>query len=113
MFPESEHRNCARHIYANWHKTHNGEELKLLFWSAAKAYNQADYKDALDAMKLISARAVEDFVSQNSRAFVGLLLTRLLNVKLLSTILLKPLMHILCKRGLSTLYICWRILGLP
>jgi hypothetical protein len=69
VFPECEHRNCARHIYANWHKTHKGEELKLLFWTAAQAYNKADYKDVLDAMKLISARAVEDFVSQNPRAF--------------------------------------------
>jgi len=45
------------------HMTHKGEELKLLSWSAAKAYNQANYKDALDAMKLISVRVVEDFVS--------------------------------------------------
>ena len=24
VFPESEHMNCVRHIYANWHKTHKG-----------------------------------------------------------------------------------------
>ena len=41
----------------------------MLFWAAAKAHNQADYKDALDAMKLISIRVLEDFVFQNSRAF--------------------------------------------
>jgi len=44
MLPNSGHRNCARHIYANWYKLHKGEEMKLLFWNAAKAYNETNFK---------------------------------------------------------------------
>ena len=34
--PEAEHRNCARHIYANWRKKHKKEWQKK-FWNCAKA----------------------------------------------------------------------------
>ena len=37
LLPHREHRNCARHIYANWKKKgHSNEELKVLFWKAVK-----------------------------------------------------------------------------
>ncbi|KAI3522503.1 hypothetical protein L1887_00335 [Cichorium endivia] len=35
--PEAEHRQCARHIYANFKKKYSGAEFRKLFWSAAKA----------------------------------------------------------------------------
>ena len=35
--PQAEHRNCARHIYANWRKTYKTKEWKKLFWRCAKA----------------------------------------------------------------------------
>ncbi|CAH9052492.1 unnamed protein product, partial [Cuscuta epithymum] len=31
LLPQSEHRNCARHIHANWSKTHRGKYMKQLF----------------------------------------------------------------------------------
>ncbi|XP_076933282.1 uncharacterized protein LOC143599133 [Bidens hawaiensis] len=31
VWSNAEHRNCARHIYANWHKKFKGDELKELF----------------------------------------------------------------------------------
>jgi hypothetical protein len=34
--PEAEHRNCARHIYANW-KEFFKKEWQKLFWGCAKA----------------------------------------------------------------------------
>ncbi|CAH9091539.1 unnamed protein product, partial [Cuscuta europaea] len=37
VFPNSEHRNCARHIHGNWSKAHRGMNLKKLFWQCAKS----------------------------------------------------------------------------
>ena len=35
--PEAEHRNCARHIYANWKKEFFKKEWQKLFWACTKA----------------------------------------------------------------------------
>ncbi|CAH9069221.1 unnamed protein product, partial [Cuscuta epithymum] len=37
-----EHRNCARHIHANWSKNHRGLILKRLFWNIAKSTSQEE-----------------------------------------------------------------------
>ncbi|CAI9302433.1 unnamed protein product [Lactuca saligna] len=37
LLPYVEHRQCARHIYANFRKKYIGLELKNLFWEAAKS----------------------------------------------------------------------------
>lgn len=41
--------------------------MKLLFWNAAKAYNQTDLKDAIKALRQTSPKAAEDFEFQNPR----------------------------------------------
>lgn len=35
--PRAEHRNCARHIYANWRKKFRNKDWQKLFWACAKA----------------------------------------------------------------------------
>jgi hypothetical protein len=35
--PRAEHRNCARHIYANWRKKYRNKDWQKLFWACAKA----------------------------------------------------------------------------
>ncbi|KAK9048569.1 hypothetical protein SSX86_032465 [Deinandra increscens subsp. villosa] len=65
----AEHRNCARHIYANWHKKYKGDDLKSVFWKAVRAYSEADYKLAIEDMKKISTDAVTDFIKQNPKCF--------------------------------------------
>lgn len=35
--PKAEHRNCARHIYANWRKKFKNREWQKKFWRCAKA----------------------------------------------------------------------------
>ncbi|XP_074297884.1 uncharacterized protein LOC141628676 [Silene latifolia] len=62
-FPKAEHRHCARHIFANWHKTYKGDEMKLLFWNCAKAYNEADFNDALDDIREVDHKAAEAFIA--------------------------------------------------
>ena len=69
VLPSSEHRSCARHIYANWHKTHKGNELKMLFWNVSKTYNDIDFRIPLDELKLASPKVANDFIVQNPRVF--------------------------------------------
>ncbi|XP_076897044.1 uncharacterized protein LOC143550236 [Bidens hawaiensis] len=65
-----EHRNCARHIYANWKKKFKGKELKTYYWQACRAYNEPDFNDAIKEMRAILADAVETFMKQNPNCFV-------------------------------------------
>ncbi|XP_048557387.1 uncharacterized protein LOC125538130 [Triticum urartu] len=51
VFPHSEHRNCVRHIYQNFHKVHKGEQLKNDLWSIARSTNKAAYTRNMDLMK--------------------------------------------------------------
>lgn len=69
VLPSAEHRHCARHIYAHWHKTFRGDEFKQLFWKAAKTYNEQDYDDALVDMEKVSPVAVLAFKRHNPRLF--------------------------------------------
>ncbi|XP_074278541.1 uncharacterized protein LOC141602128 [Silene latifolia] len=62
-FPKAEHKHCARHIFANWHKTYKGVEMKLLFWNCAKAYNEVVFNDALDAIREVDHKAAEAFIA--------------------------------------------------
>ncbi|KAK9048549.1 hypothetical protein SSX86_032486, partial [Deinandra increscens subsp. villosa] len=68
-WPNSEHRNCARHIYANWHKKHKGDDLKELFWRAVRAYSVAEFNIAIDNLKAQDSEAADAFLKQNPRCF--------------------------------------------
>ncbi|XP_035846418.1 uncharacterized protein LOC118492469 [Helianthus annuus] len=69
VWANAEHRNCARHIYANWHKKFKGDDLKELFWRAARSYNIPDYKMAIADMKELDEEATQAFMSQNPKCF--------------------------------------------
>ncbi|XP_074287815.1 uncharacterized protein LOC141612968 [Silene latifolia] len=67
--PKAEHRHCARHIFANWHKSYKGDEMKMLFWNCAKSYNQADFDQALSDMREVDHKAAEAFLACNPSVF--------------------------------------------
>ncbi|XP_076944383.1 uncharacterized protein LOC143614998 [Bidens hawaiensis] len=70
IWKNAEHRNCARHIFANWKKKFKGKELKTYYWQACRAYNEPDFNDAIKEMRAISNDAVDDFMKQNPNCFV-------------------------------------------
>ncbi|XP_073362798.1 uncharacterized protein [Aegilops tauschii subsp. strangulata] len=39
----AEHRNCARHIYANWKKKHRDQAYQKRFWACAKSSNRIHF----------------------------------------------------------------------
>ncbi|XP_021767694.1 uncharacterized protein LOC110732089 [Chenopodium quinoa] len=67
--PQAEHRHCAIHIFSNWHKNFRGDEMKLMFWSCAKLYSEADYRDSLKNLEIANAAAAAAFKSYNPYVF--------------------------------------------
>ncbi|KAG5561539.1 hypothetical protein RHGRI_004547 [Rhododendron griersonianum] len=57
FLPESSHRLCCRHLFANFKKVHPGMLLRKYFWEAARAYNQVEYQQAMERIKNISKEA--------------------------------------------------------
>ena len=52
VFPDSHHRYCLRHIYANFQSTgHKGGDLKRIIDRAAYAYDVSDFNVAMEDMK--------------------------------------------------------------
>ncbi|WOL00776.1 hypothetical protein Cni_G09489 [Canna indica] len=69
FMPNAEHRNCARHLYANWKKKHVGYALKNLFWKAAKSTTEAQFNEHMYEMKVLSQVAHDDFIKIGSNKF--------------------------------------------
>ncbi|KAG5553272.1 hypothetical protein RHGRI_011211 [Rhododendron griersonianum] len=57
FMPQSAHRLCCRHLFANFKKVHSGLLLRKCFWVAARAYNQIDFNQAMERIKDISKEA--------------------------------------------------------
>ncbi|KAF2316284.1 hypothetical protein GH714_041625 [Hevea brasiliensis] len=67
--PYAEHKNCARHIWANCKKVHRGEKYRKLFWNASYCTYEANYKNKLNDMKDESQAAYDDFLVREPRLF--------------------------------------------
>ncbi|CAH9056421.1 unnamed protein product [Cuscuta europaea] len=51
LLPQDEHRNCARHIHANWSKNHRGKFMKQLFWMCARSTCEAQLQEWLQELQ--------------------------------------------------------------
>nr|KAJ0185776.1 hypothetical protein LSAT_V11C900500200 [Lactuca sativa] len=54
LFPNVEHIQCARHIFANFRKKFTGLELKSLFWEAAMSIVEGDFLATMEKIKKIT-----------------------------------------------------------
>ncbi|XP_078438612.1 uncharacterized protein LOC144709082 [Wolffia australiana] len=60
LLPNAEHRNCARHIYANWRKKgHSTVILRNLFWKAVKCTTREGFQSVIEQMKTLKAEAAQ------------------------------------------------------
>nr|XP_017245786.1 PREDICTED: uncharacterized protein LOC108217466 [Daucus carota subsp. sativus] len=57
IMPEAEHRNCARHIYANFKKKWDGAQYRKWFWVAAKSSTKAEFGKAMSSILTLSKNA--------------------------------------------------------
>ena len=73
VMPLAEHRQCARHIYANFRKKFTGVLFRNLFWKAAKASYPAKFEQIMTCIKQNSKEAHKHLMDRNpeswSRAF--------------------------------------------
>ncbi|GKV41979.1 hypothetical protein SLEP1_g49442 [Rubroshorea leprosula] len=67
LFPDAEHRTCARHKYANFRKNNGGKELKVAFWRCVKANTEHDFNRALTELGRIKPSAVPAIMSTHPR----------------------------------------------
>ncbi|CAI9302910.1 unnamed protein product [Lactuca saligna] len=64
VLPYVEHRQCARHIYANFRKVYSGIQLRNLFWKAAKSTVEGEFKNHMDEIRQISPGAYEHLMAR-------------------------------------------------
>ncbi|KAL4271328.1 hypothetical protein GQ457_13G011060 [Hibiscus cannabinus] len=64
-FPKIEHRFCARHMYANWRKVHNGGDLRMLFWKCYKATTQSEFAKYAKRIGKLKGKAYDDFMEKD------------------------------------------------
>ncbi|CAH9100469.1 unnamed protein product [Cuscuta europaea] len=60
VFSGAEHRNCARHIHANWSKKHGGMVLRRHFWACAKSPNEPLLHRTLHDLRKLDPEAAQD-----------------------------------------------------
>ena len=65
VFPSSETRYCARHVYANFRKQHSAEILREHLWKAARATNKTDFDDAMTTINKIDENAYKWLVDND------------------------------------------------
>ncbi|XP_057246711.1 uncharacterized protein LOC130589463 [Beta vulgaris subsp. vulgaris] len=71
-----EHQSLSKHIFALWHKVYKGDELKILFWKIAKAYNMADFSDAFAELEKLNPAAATAFKDIRAALMQRLVLKR-------------------------------------
>lgn len=69
VLPKAKHKHCAGHVFAPWHKSYRGDEMKLQFWKIPKAYNMTDSNDALNELSYLSADVALAFKAYNPKCF--------------------------------------------
>ncbi|GKE87174.1 pentatricopeptide repeat-containing protein [Tanacetum coccineum] len=74
--PNSEHRKCTRHIYANFKKKFSGIQLQKLFWHATSCTVPHLFYSKMEEMKQINSEAYDYLIGRDpnswSRAFFNL-----------------------------------------
>ena len=69
VLPHAEHRHYAMHIFPNWHKAFKGDEMKLMFWKAAKTYNIAYHNAAIEELEKVNPATTIGFKGSNPKVF--------------------------------------------
>ncbi|CAI9303766.1 unnamed protein product [Lactuca saligna] len=64
ILPYVEHRQCARHIYANFRKVYSGVQFRNMFWAAAKSTTEGDFKFNMERIRAISFAAYDHLMAR-------------------------------------------------
>ncbi|KAI3512307.1 hypothetical protein L1887_19622 [Cichorium endivia] len=69
IMPNAEHRQCARHIYANFKKKYNGEEYKNPFWATASCTVEPEFTSVMEKLKAIDVGAYKYLMSHDKKSW--------------------------------------------
>ncbi|XP_023749225.1 uncharacterized protein LOC111897504 [Lactuca sativa] len=69
VFPIAEHRQCARHIYANFRNKFSGVKFKNLFWRASKAKNAAHFNIVMKEIEKLNPKAVNHLMDKDPKTW--------------------------------------------
>ncbi|KAK9044270.1 hypothetical protein V6N11_072583 [Hibiscus sabdariffa] len=61
-FPDVDHRMCARHIYASWHKKWKGMNRKIQFWNTVRASFVEDFDEQLQKLEALGTNSSNDLL---------------------------------------------------
>nr|KAJ0217206.1 hypothetical protein LSAT_V11C300149480 [Lactuca sativa] len=64
VLPLAQHRQCARHIYANFRKVYSGVLFKNMFWAAAKSTVEGEFNMNMQKISDISPSAYEHLMAR-------------------------------------------------
>nr|KAJ0211080.1 hypothetical protein LSAT_V11C400212470 [Lactuca sativa] len=67
--PDVEHRLCARHIIANFHKKFKGEQYFKPFWRVVNATTVPKFEAAMNEIKSLESRAYEYLTDKDPRCW--------------------------------------------
>ncbi|XP_023738373.1 uncharacterized protein LOC111886376 [Lactuca sativa] len=67
--PAAEHRQCARHIYANFKKRFKGEQYRKLFWVAATSTTQPKFEAEMNSIQKIDPLAYEHLMERDHKSW--------------------------------------------
>ncbi|XP_010480802.1 PREDICTED: uncharacterized protein LOC104759589 [Camelina sativa] len=69
LLPKAEHRHCARHIFANWRKTHGDYVHEGFFWAIAYSGTEGDYMYNIVALRKYDPLACEDLLKTDPKTW--------------------------------------------
>nr|KAJ0209831.1 hypothetical protein LSAT_V11C400188300 [Lactuca sativa] len=71
--PKAEHRQCARHIVANFAKRFIGQHFRKLFWRVVKASTEQKFRHVMEKIKVVDIEAYDYLIDRDpttwSKAF--------------------------------------------
>ena len=67
--PNSEHRQCARHIYEGFRKHYSGAYLQGLFWAASKASYPQLFETVMKQIRDANPNAAKYLIEKNPRTW--------------------------------------------
>ena len=90
ILPHVEHRQCARHIYANFRKRHTCLELKNLFRAAASSSHEGDFMANMEEIKKITTNGYDWLMAKNPPSWCRSFLYKGMHVRLWRIAFLRP-----------------------
>ncbi|XP_052619635.1 uncharacterized protein LOC128126010 [Lactuca sativa] len=69
VFPAAEHRQCDRHIHANFRKKFSGAKFENLFWRASKEKTEAHFNTVMIDIEKLNPKSVKHLMDRDPKTW--------------------------------------------